>query len=179
MPFCPRCRSEFLEGVATCRPCGGEPLVEALPELRTLGAEDLEGAQPVGFASSAHVARMVEIEGRTIDLMRVFPLAQAKEMAEVLSAAGVPSVLVPVPELDQPGQAPRFEVRVRAEDHQEAEAALKAHWAANLEEGAEVAEVDAEHCPACGAHVPLDQEECPECGLVVGAGGEDEEEAEG
>ena len=170
MPFCPMCRSEYRRGFTVCATCEGVALVEELPQLQELRVEDVSKTKPVGFASTSDVSRVVEIEGRTIDLMRVYFLPQASEIEMSLREANIPAVIMPV-EVQFPDDHPRFEVRVRNEDHERAEELLRSVFASMVanEEGEAIAGgTDAESCPACGAHVPLDVEECPECGLNVG-----------
>jgi hypothetical protein len=146
------------------------PLVAELPKFEDLAEEDLSATKPVGYATG-DVSRVLEVgDGRSIDLMRVFLLRQASELEGTLRDAGLPAIIVPV---DAPFQDdhPRFEVRVRNADHGRAEEVLRAAFegaVAHEATGGPIGEVDAEHCPACGAHVPLDVEECPDCGLNVG-----------
>jgi hypothetical protein len=164
------CRSEYRKGFTTCATCEGEvELVEELPKIEELRIEDISMTKPVGFASTSEISRTVEIDGRTIDLMRVYFLPQASEIEMTLREKHIVAVIVPV-QVQFPDDHPRFEVRVRNEDHARAEELLREVFASMVanEEGDVVGGVDAESCPACGAHVPLDVEECPECGLNVG-----------
>jgi len=170
VPFCPMCRSEYRKGFNVCATCEGNvALVEELPQIEELRVEDVSKTKPVGFASTSEISRQVEIEGRSIDLMRVYFLGQASEIEMTLRERGVPAVIVPV-EVQFPDDHQRFEVRVKNEDHARAEEILREEFASMVanEEGDVVGGTDAESCPACGAHVPLDVEECPECGLNVG-----------
>lgn len=178
MPFCPQCRSEFRPGFTVCAPCGDVPLIDALPEVEELSPDT--AAAPVGLASDPDLARPVEIEGKTIDLLRVFPLKMAKELQLSLSEADFASLIVPVP-VTFPDMMPRFELRVRPEERAAAEAHLRAQWAETLQaEG--LSEADAstsvDACPACGAKIPLDVDTCPECELFVGSAAEEEDEHE-
>ena len=137
-----------------------------LPELRPLGPEDETVA--VGLSDDD---RTVESEGRTIHLANAFPFGNATEMRARLEDAGIAAIVLPIEGATFPGGQGAYEVHVRPEDQAEAEAFLRAQWAALSDfAGPTVAGMDAETCPACGAHVPLDQDECPDCGLVVGAG---------
>lgn len=164
------CRSEYRRGFTVCATCEGVALVEELREPEEPRVEDLSTTRPVGFASTSEISRQVEIEGRIVDLMRVYFLTQASEIAESLHEAHIPSLIIPL-EVHFPDDHPRFEVRVKNEDHERAEELLRNVFASMVanEEGESIAGGgDAESCPACGAHVPLDVEECPECGLNVG-----------
>jgi hypothetical protein len=166
--FCPNCRSEYRKGFSSCPPCGGIALVEELPELNELSLEDLDQTKPVGLIHE--ISREVEIDGRTVDLLRAHFLRMASELKETLHEGKIAAVIVPL-QMQFPDDQPRFEVRVRNEDHARAEALLRSEFQdAVAAEGGEgpIEGADAETCPACGAHVPLEVEECPECGLNVG-----------
>ncbi len=171
MPFCPNCRSEYRAGFTTCPPCDGIALVDEIPTVEALEVADLSQTSPVGFASSSDVSREVEVEGRAVDLLRVYFLPQASEIEQTLMEARIPAAILPV-DIAFSDEAPqRFEVRVKSDDRLRAEDLLRKVFAAHVEaEGVEgpISGGDAETCPACGAHVPLDVEECPECGLNVG-----------
>src|SRR5688500_15128962 len=158
VPFCPMCRSEYRRGFTQCATCEGNVvLVEELPKIEELRVEDVEKTKPVGFASTSEISRTVEIDGKSIDLMRVYFLGQASEIELTLREANVPAVIVPV-EVQFPDEHARFEVRVRNEDHDRAEGILREVFQSMVanEEGDVVGGTDAESCPACGAHVPLD-----------------------
>lgn len=175
MPFCPKCHSEYREGFKACPPCDDTPLVDELPKVEELRLEDVENTAPVGSASSAEVGRPVEIDGRSIDLLRVHVLSEASALNHMLLERGVPALIAPLEGVDFPDGQQRFEVRVHKDNHERAEALIREVWAEQVDvegtaapaEGAEG--TGAEDCPACGAHIPLDVAECPECGLVVGA----------
>lgn len=184
MPFCPSCRAEFRAGFDACNSCGGVTLVEALPESLEIPLEELEGTVPVGLSSATDVAQIVEIDGRQVDLMRVFSIKRAHDFLQTLLDSGVRCAMVPLGDVDFPDGLPRVEVRVRPEDHERGESILRDAWKSDVaREGTtdEPGEGAIDACPACGSHVPLDVEECPECGLVVGVSSveEDDEEEEG
>ncbi|MBK8012407.1 MAG: hypothetical protein IPK13_13740 [Deltaproteobacteria bacterium] len=168
MPFCPSCRSEYRPGFQVCPPCGDRALVDALPEVVPIAEDEVDATVAIGVSTMSHV---LEVGGRSVDLGRVFALKQAHAISLALEDKLIASVLVPVADLVLPDGAPRFEVRVRADDLDQAQASLHALWRDAVDaEGVEHAdpEADVEACPACGARVPLDVEECPDCGLVIG-----------
>lgn len=174
--FCPSCRSEFRPGFDACQSCGGIALVDVLPALESLHPHEIEDTAPVGWVSSPDLKRLVDLQGRQYDLMRLFSLKQAQELSQVVIASGVPALVVPTEAQMGDGVA-RFEVRVRKTRQEEVEAMLRRDWARALDDvEAEGSEVPVDECPACGASVGLDQEECPDCGLFVGAL-DDEDEA--
>ena len=178
MPFCPECRSEFRPGFDVCASCGGVALVDELPEIEELSPANAEHALPVGLASDPDIVRIQQIEGRAIDLLRVFPLKIAQELQVDLSETGLASLIVPVP-VTFPDMMPRFELRVKADERERAEAYLRESWAESLSaEGLTEAasSTDVDQCPACGAQVPLDVDTCPECGLFVGSAEEEQSE---
>lgn len=175
MAFCPECRSEFRPGFSECVSCGGVPLVDELPQVEQLTADAVDRAVPVGLARGTEDKQVVEIQGQTVDLLRVFPLVRAKELQAELSTAGWASLIVPVP-FTFPDMMARFELRVLPADHEAAEAHLRAVWSSGIEgQAPEQAALD--ECPACGADVPLDVDTCPECGLFLGAAEPADEEA--
>lgn len=181
MPYCPNCRAEFREGFTSCKSCGDVALVAALPETLEIPEDELEGTVPVGLASSREVQQIVEVDGRQIDLARLCTIKRAHELLGTLVNANIRCAMVPVVGVDFPDGLPRVEVRVRAEEAERAEEALRARWRSDVaREGTAVEPADAaiEQCPACGAHVPLDVEECPDCGLVVGGATDEEDEDE-
>lgn len=175
--FCPSCHSEYRPGFTRCASCDVD-LVENLV-VETIEPEEMGETLPVGLVSSTELGRPVEIDGKVYDLMRVFPLELANEAQQRLADAGFPVVIAPI-DADFPDQRPRFEVRVRAREHEAAEAALKAAFQAQVDQegtgGDATSETSVDTCPACGAHVPLDATECPDCGLFVGAAGDDEDD---
>lgn len=177
MAYCPQCRSEFRPGFTVCVTCGNVPLVDELSEIIELGPDSVHDAVPVGLITDTDLGRVVEIEGMTIDLLRVFPLKAAQEMQVSLSAADISSLIVPVP-VTFPDMMPRFELRVLADQHAVAEENLRRQWADSVKaEGftaSTATPADVEECPACGASVPLDVDTCPECELFVGKAGDDE-----
>jgi hypothetical protein len=152
--------------------------VEALLEPEDITPEELATTVAVGLAAASE-RRLVELDGRSVDLLRLFSLGQAKELEGALEHAGIPVLLAPVEKVHFPDLQPRFELRVRGPDEARAIEVLTARWRAGLEEGAGALPEDVEVCPACGAHVPLEAEECPDCGLVIGASTEGDEEDEG
>jgi hypothetical protein len=138
---------------------------------RALTLEDLGGTHPVGLAGREKGPE-VEVDGRTVDPMRVFLLEAASEVKDLLGSAGIRSAIVPLQGIEFPDGRARFEVRVRGEEYEAAENKLQDVWREQMErEGIEGQDAsDVERCPACSAHVPLTAEECPDCGLVIGAG---------
>lgn len=169
--YCPRCQAEYRPGFSVCAHCQVD-LVDTLPESDEIQPDELESTRPVGRATSSEIARPIEVEGRVLDLLRIFPLPVATEIRDFLTERGFPVVLVPIQGVDFPDQQARLEVRVREKDHEAAEAALREAWSSQVEaEGIldDAQPLDAEHCPACGAEVAADVEECPDCGLFIGA----------
>lgn len=169
--FCPGCGAEYRPEFTRCASCDVD-LVQELRQTAKMDPSELSDSVPVGLSSSSQVGRPVEVSGRIVDLMRVFPLDQAAELRRVLDEHGIPQLVVPVDGVDFPDQRPRFEVRVRRHEGLRAEELLREAWRAMVDRegaGMDVGLDDPERCPACGAHVSLDAEECPDCGLFVGA----------
>src|SRR5687767_6995559 len=119
MPFCPQCRSEYRPGFTTCNTCGGVALVEALPELRDMGPEDLPNSLPVGFTPGG--GAQVEVDGQLVDSSKIFVLSKATEIRDTLAESGVSALIVPFDEVQFPDNVTRFEVRVHKDTHAQAE----------------------------------------------------------
>lgn len=142
-----------------------------MDSIDVLREEDLEGSLPVGLATSPEVVRLVEVNGETVDVLRVFALAQAQELASHLASVNIACLIAPV-SLDFGDGLARFQVRVRAADRDAAEASFRDRWASEVARegtGVDLAEIAVDRCPACDAEVPLEAEECPDCGLFVGS----------
>jgi hypothetical protein len=171
MAFCPKCRSEYRPEFTSCKSCGDVALVETLeaPETIELSPEDLPNTEPIGFTQGGS-GRPIEVDGRVLDPARIFILANAVKLRDVLADQQIGALIFPLDDVLFPDNVPRFEVRVLKEQHERAEKLLVEMWRAA--DGIEHQEVDIETCPACGEKVPLSVEECPECGLVVGTGEE-------
>jgi len=174
VPFCPKCRSEFRAGFEVCVSCDNTPLVEALVTM--VDIEVGEDTAAVSIARGDHAAPTVEFEGEKYDVSCVHPLHRALDFKRILSAEKIACVILEISDLMLPGNQPAYEVHVRAAKLDESQTVLLSEWSNLIEEGEGEAgeELDADACPACGAHVPVDVEECPDCGLVVGVGGEEE-----
>ncbi len=176
MPYCPSCHSEYRAGIEACGTCDDRPaLVAELPE--SVEITDDDETKPVAITDDPEAARTVELDGRTIDLMRAFALGEAREIAASLVSQNVVSRIKPIEGVVFPGGQQRFEVHVRAADHESAERQLIEAWRDLIDTGEEDGGVDFGSCPACGAEVPTNVEECPDCGLFVGMGEDDEPEA--
>jgi hypothetical protein len=148
-----------------------EQLEATAPSGPALNLADLAGTEPIGLAGRPQGPE-VEVGERRLDPMRIFTLEAAAEIKEALDAVRIRSAIAPLAEIQFPDDRPRFEVRVKKEDYESAEARLaevrREQMSSEGFDGDEPADV--EHCPACGAHVPLTADECPDCGLVIGAG---------
>lgn len=177
--YCPTCRGEYREGITTCPRCD-VGLRETLPEVDVIQAE--EETVAVGTSGEHTSLRVVEVGGRRLDVQKAFTYDVASELVRNLELKAIPAILRPIGEVRARGQQPHFEVHVRPADEAQATQILHALWTRMVEEegGRAVDANDIEHCPACGATVPLDVAECPDCGLAIGAaeGGEPEEDEE-
>ena len=172
--YCPECRSEFVEGVASCAACEVS-LVAELPELDPYATPEgmaamLEGKEVQAFMVANQVV-LQEVQ-RLLGDFRI-PSAIAGEAAEELEAAMHARFFLMVAE-DQLDDA-RQVMADQWKKGVEAEGLMFADGQAPSGKGveAEVAEDGAADCPACGVSVPPEAEECPDCGLFVGAAGEE------
>jgi hypothetical protein len=177
MPFCPQCHAEYRPGFTNCKSCDGVALVDKLLDESDfknleLKPEEVASAKSVGY-TQGESGRTLEVDGVQIDPAKIFSLNVAAQIRMVLTEARIASAIVPL-DLELPDHVPRFEVVVRPEQQEKAEAVLVELWRQQFaDEGLEgVGAVEVDKCPACGSTVPLDQEECPDCGLVVGTGAE-------
>lgn len=161
MSWCPKCRSEYVEGVVRCGSCEVE-LVEELPEIGPRRDELLRQAVAAGEALA--IARA--------------SYADAGRMVEVLHNAGVDAMVSGDPaSCGKGGSCSHYFVSVLPDDAEAANAALKAEWARLLDNeqmSALDATVDldaegAKQCPACDAEFEGAPDECPDCGLFLGA----------
>lgn len=173
--FCAQCRSEFRAGITACPTCR-VGLVDVLPEVETIELGD--ETVPVGLSGDHASLRVFEVEGRTVDLQKAFTYDVASELVRDLEQVNIPAVLRGLDGVVLRDARPHFEVHVRPQDQASAAKILHARWAqmTALEHAGPIAATDIEHCPACGAQVPLDVEECPECGLMVGSAAEEDDE---
>lgn len=170
MPFCPSCQSEYRTGFEICATCEGDvALVDELPEATALTPED--DTTSVGIVREDHESGQLEVEGRTIDLSKVFSFKGALELRSFLQDNGHAAIVREIEGVAFPGGNSGFEVHVRTDEAVDAEALLLELWSSMADaEGGTADAVQSDECPACGAHVPLEVEECPDCGLVVGVG---------
>lgn len=176
--YCPSCHAEYRSGFEECAHCKVS-LVETL-KVAAISDDEADDAMQVGVVAEPGEESMQEIKGTVYDLSRVFPIETALVLRDRLTNDGVPVLLVAVDE-EFPDQRPHFEVRVRPVDHAKAESQLQAWWGTLVEKRDTAAQGSAEtveNCPACNAHVPMAAEECPDCGLYVGAGEDDDSEAD-
>ncbi len=164
MPYCPTCRSEYREGVASCVHCN-LPLVPELPEADEGKADRLRAAVKDGQFGVIFKAGYGE----------------ACQMVEFLQSQGVDSMVTGDPKsCGKGGHCAHYFVAVLEEDLPAAIEVMKADQRRLVESAEEckgakldaVVDLDAEgqkQCPACGAAFEGTPEECPDCGLFIGA----------
>ena len=156
--YCPKCRSEYVQGVSRCAHCEVD-LVAAMPE------DD--------FLSS--LERMAEtLKGKELEAIVVGSHVGLLEMQQLLAThCRIPSVIAgEAQEEVEAGLHPRLFLMVETDRLEDARAFFAERWQAGLSveglmlKGEAAPEVG--HCPACNAAIPADAAECTECGLFLG-----------
>ena len=158
---CRDCGAEFQHWVAKCSDCGGE--LDWAPQAEP----EPEPGPPLPPTSE-------------LTLLRITDPWDARQLAEALQAAGIPSRVERPPEsaVSKGGPADplrlretrdlRIGVYVRLTDlaaAAEVETEVVARSSPAIAELAEVAAPDANACPACGAALDPSAPRCAECGL--------------
>jgi hypothetical protein len=141
MPFCPKCRTEYVEGVTNCSDCG-EPLAAELPplpddldadyELLTEGQDEVTVQVIVAELEAAGIPYVVA--GDEIGTVKIYPAQDSR-------------ILVLRPYLAQAQQILEVTLAEPSED-----------------EMAAAAEGGIFFCDHCGAEVPAKSTRCPACG---------------
>jgi len=163
MPYCPTCRTEYRDGIATCVHCS-QPLV---PQL----AESDEG--------KGDRLREAVKEGKAAPIFRS-NYSESCQMVEFLQSQGMDSMVTGDPKTcGKGGHCSHYFVAVLEEDVPAAAELMKADQRRLVEsddacKGANLdamVDLDAEgqkNCPACGTAFEGTPEECPDCGLFIG-----------
>lgn len=171
--FCPKCRSEFRQGIGACANCEVD-LVDDLPP-----------ADP--FSSPEHMAKMLAQaqEERGIELEAVFVgnYGNLREWQSVLAEYKIASVMAgeSADTAIHTGIHDRLFLMIAQDEVGRVRDIINERWAAGLKlEGVMVAEqatspeqLDSGTCPACQTEVPSTEAECPECGLFIGSATDD------
>jgi hypothetical protein len=166
MPYCPRCRAEFREGVGECASCGVGLVVEPPDD------------DP--FASPRSMARM--LDGQTLRPAFVGGPTGLAELRDLLAANRIPSIVAPPQEGCSTTCKPRLMLLLRPEDAGPAQEVFQESFdpdrrselvqaldAGEAEEEEDQEEQALTECPACGTPRPSSEtQECPECGLFLG-----------
>ena len=166
MPFCPRCRAEYREGIETCSTCD-IPLVDSL-----------EGV-PLPLSDDTAAMRL---EGKELTVLVRGDVATCKEIHHALLSEQIPALMLPPDEdTGQVGLSMVLDVVIAEEDQDRAVAVLQRDWADMLKRDElfwPATEEGGMACPACGSTAPLVDGCCPDCGLYLGDEEEDEEKEE-
>jgi hypothetical protein len=165
MLVCPRCRSEFVAGVAHCARCDVTLVEDAiLEEVAKAGSprEALFEAEKT-FIGARNLDGARELERELLGA-GILCYVHAKQTEGALMSAGSIQYAVAVATLDVPA------VREHLEGSYKQNLAAQGLDALAVE--AVDLEADEVTCPACGHTGALDQESaCADCGLVLGVDG--------
>ena len=165
MPFCPKCRSEYRSGIATCAHCE-VPLVESLDAL-CKGMDESSMEEYLSDKELVIIAR-----SNLVTLKRIKTLLCENNIANLLlredacgcgpGGCGGPTLSLAVAEQDLPRIA-----EVWHSDFQDLVQTVEGSADSSPEA---VVDLGAEEtvCPACGTKFSGKSAECPECGLFFG-----------
>lgn len=159
--YCPKCRSEFVAGVAWCGNCEAT-LVDELPALSD-------------YATAEGMAAL--LADRELAVVMTGVHVEMQRAQRLLAGERIASVIAPEEEGDvEPGLHTRFRLLVDADAIEETAAVFRRLWRQHIDlegiAGAERSMVADTACPACGSDVPSSAPECPECGLFLGESAE-------
>lgn len=167
MPYCPECRAEYRDGIASCAHCE-VPLIATLPEVGVC-------ASTATMAAYLRERELVAILAGGID--------DVMEVQEMLRVRSVPTMVVQPEELAGPGMHAVYQLALLEDDLERARTIYADHWHDGLQLeglghdgiGPDDEAIDLEAggpivCPACNeTFTPVDaQAECPGCGLTLG-----------
>jgi len=162
MPFCPRCRAEYREGIETCSTCNVS-LVDSL-----------EGV-PLPLSEET-VATL--LEGKELAMLVRGDMSTCKEIHQALLDEQIPALMLPPDDdVGHAGLSMVLDVIIAEEDQDRAVAVLQRDWADMLKRDGlfwPATEEGVMACPACGSTAPLVDGCCPDCGLYLGDAEEDE-----
>ena len=148
MPYCPRCKTEFVAGVSVCSDCGVE-LVSALTP------EQMEDEDHPNYQYEVATEALGEIQTRIL----CAELEQAG-IPYILSGDELSTVHV-YPAKDSRVWVPK---RYLEKTKELLETVLTPAEDESLEAAAADDNVEIFFCDHCGAEVPSDAKKCPECG---------------
>ncbi len=165
MPFCPKCRSEFREGIVSCAHCE-VALVESLEgQCKAMDERSMEE-----YLSDKEL--IIVAQSNLDVLKRIKTLLCENNIANLLLRDGVagcgpggcggPTLSLAVAEQDLP--------RLREVWHSDFEdlvQTVEGHIESTPEQVVDLA-ADETTCPACGTVFSGKSAECPECGLFFG-----------
>ena len=175
MPFCPECRSEYVDSMAMCPVCN-VPLQQELPaDVRQMSSDELREA----------------LSGKELFTLRRGNFDHIRELHLLLLENQIANLIAEYSPDDGPAghYTQMYDILVAEDVAQDAVALMEHQWLASHPETAEAEknalglvqeEAGQIICPACESTLPANAEECPECGLYLGpAGLVDEEEEDG
>ena len=183
MPYCPKCKAEYREGITECADCH-VPLVDSLPEEAKLESGEIENSDLPEIVEIYRSLDERDIEQKTYHLERngikysVFEYVQpVREELEVLDSQIIFRILVSEEDAEKAVKLIE-EMEEKGIVYSEEELAQKevkqdkwycANCGAELSGPGEICEKCAEElgkveCSNCGYLMDKDDEVCPRCG---------------
>lgn len=162
MLVCPRCRSEYVQGIARCASCEVDlvPPSSLDETAETDNPRELLKEAEKAFLAARNLDGARELEGELLEA-GILCYVHAAQTEGALMSAGSIQYSVAFAQEDIPAVKELLEGKTRGLLEQQGLAAL-ATQAVDLE-------AEEVTCPACGHTGPLDDEgACGDCGLVLG-----------